>query len=266
MTLNYREIVQAFRKLVIPHGVPVIVQSSLAPFQKLEGGASTLVGALMSVFPTLLTPAFTYQTMVVPRSGPDNNGIEYGTLEEISYEAAFFEPDIPVHPGLGRVPEIIRQHMRSKRSSHPVLSFAGWGAEDLLETQTLEDPLAPLKALLERKGWSIMLGLSPGEDYCVHLGEQLAGRKQFIRWALTPLGVIECPNFPGCSDGFPDLTPVLKAHTHQVALSGETIYAVPLQKLVAVVENLVRDNPTALLCSDPDCLRCQAVLNEIDLD
>ena len=39
--------------------------------------------------------------------------------------------------------------------------------------------------------------------------EWLAGRKQFTRWALTPQGITACPNFPGCPEGFEQVSPLL---------------------------------------------------------
>jgi aminoglycoside 3-N-acetyltransferase len=261
--MNFRTLVKTFQTLDLPDEAPVIVQGAPAAFSDIDRGLATLVGALVSVFPKLLTPAFTSQTMVIPKEGPPNNGLDYRESERRNPRAVFFDLDLPVSPELGDLAEAIRQHPRSQRSRHPILSFAGFGVEEILEEQSLSEPLGPIGALYQRGGWSLLLERSFGEDVCIHYGEQLAGRKQFTRWALTPLGVKECPHIPGCSAGFSDLDPVIQAHARQEQVRETTISAVPLETLIPLVKELVRDDPAALLCSEPACARCGAVRKQV---
>jgi aminoglycoside 3-N-acetyltransferase len=62
----------------------------------------------------------------------------------------------------------------------------------------LDDPLAPVGALAEENGTVLLIGVNHTVNTSIHYAEKIAGRKQFIRWALTPQGVRECPGFPGC--------------------------------------------------------------------
>ena len=125
-------------------GAPVIVHSSLKSFGELEGDAGTMVSALAVAFKTVVVPTFTYQTMITPLTGPENNGITYGTSQDQNRMAAFFTPRTPADPLMGVVPELFRKHPRATRSSHPIQSFAGINAEKFLAAQTIADPLAPL--------------------------------------------------------------------------------------------------------------------------
>ena len=115
--------------------------------------------------------------------------------------AEFFTPRMPADPLMGIIPETLRKHPRAKRSSHPIQSFAGINAGKILAAQTMANPLSPLGALEERFGWVVLLGVDHTVNTSIHSAEKLAGRKQFVRWALTPKGVVECPGFPGVRRG-----------------------------------------------------------------
>jgi len=91
------------------------------------------------------------------------------------------------------------------------------------------------------------------------LTEKLAGRKQFIRWALAGDRVVECPNFPGDSSGFQAIEEHVKADTRRVEIGKVCIQAVPLKRLFDEVVILIKKNPLALLCERMDCERCNAV-------
>jgi aminoglycoside 3-N-acetyltransferase len=103
------------------------------------------------------------------------------------------------------------------------------------------------------------MGVDHTVDTSIHYAERLAGRKQFVRWALTTKGVVECPGFPGCSDGFQAVAPRLESVTHRVQAGPVEIQAVPLSDLVDTVRSLIAEDPLALLCSRERCERCDAV-------
>ncbi len=164
---------------------------------------------------------------------------------------------------MGVVPEAMRQHPRSRRSMHPILSFIGMNAGSYLESQTLEEPLKPIERLVEADGWVLLLGVDHTVNTSIHYAEWLAGCKQFVRWALTPNGVLECPGFPGCSDGFGQLAPRLEPVTRQIQVGGGQVQAVPLQELVSTARAWVEADPLALLCERSYCERCAAVRKHV---
>ena len=207
--LTFRDLYTALRKLDLDRAHPVIAHASLSAFGEVNGGADTVLGALLSVSNSVTMPTFTFKTMLIPEVGPENNASRYGSGKDLNRMAEFFTPDMPVDPLMGAVPEALRCHPKAHRSSHPILSFAGINADRQLELQTLKEPLAPIHALREGDGWVILLGVDHTVNTSIHYGEQVAGRKQFTRWALTPQGVVECPRFPTCSLGFSAIEPRL---------------------------------------------------------
>ena len=258
--IGFSDLASAFRKLNIPPVAPVMVHTSLSAFGPVEGGAQTVVEAILEVFPTVLMPAFTYKTMVVPDIGPPDNGLVYGTYADANRQAQFFEPEMPVDRLIGMIPEIFRLHPGARRSMHPILSFAGVNADRFLESQTLAEPLAPFRMLVNEKAWVLLLGVDHSVNTALHYAEKLAGRRQFVRWALTPQGVVECPAFPGCPDGFEAIAPHLAGVARWTTLNPEArLQAIPLRELVQIARRLIQADPQALLCQSAGCLRCQAV-------
>ncbi|HVN53953.1 MAG TPA: AAC(3) family N-acetyltransferase [Anaerolineaceae bacterium] len=260
----YRDLISAFRRLGIDRSRPVLVHASLSTFGEVRGGAETLVGALLASWDTLLAPAFTYKTMLIPETGPEDNGILYGSGADLNKMAEFFTADMPVDPLMGIVPETIRRQPRAGRSSHPILSMTGIHAAPILETQTLAEPLAPIGALLERDGWVLLLGVDHTVNTSIHYGEKLVGRKQFTRWALTPEGVRECPGFPGCSDGFQAIAPRLEGQAREIQVCDARVTAVALSVLIPAVQAAIAADPLALLCERGICPRCGAVRKEVE--
>lgn len=254
-----RDFDRGLRQLGIDRGRPVIAHSSLSAFGQVRGGADALMGALLSSFDTLIMPTFTYKTMVIPESGPPGNGITYGSGRNTNRMAEFYAPDMPADRTMGAVAEALRHHPKAIRSGHPILSFAGVNAAAILDSQTRNKPLQPLHMLAEMGGWVLLLGVNHTSNTCIHYGEKVAGRKQFMRWALTPEGVVECPGWPGCSDGFQALAPFLEAVRCTAQVGKGLIQAFPLAGVVEAVEKALAENKRALLCQREDCGRCNAV-------
>ncbi len=260
---SYRELVLALRKLDLDGSRPVIAHASLKSFGQVAGGAGAVVGALLEHFETVIMPTFTYKTMIVPEDGPPNNAVEYGTMKDTNRMAEFYHQDMPADNLMGVIAETLRQHSDASRSRHPILSFSGVNAEEILEEQEIDEPLAPISALAEQDGWVLLLGVSHRVNTSIHLGERLAGRKTFVRWALMPDMVVKCSNFPSCSDGFDDIRPMLAPFAQTIRVGSAVVQAMPLQELIETVRNLVHSNPLALLCDRPECPRCNAVRDEV---
>ena len=257
--LDYAELKSAFDELGIINK-PVIAHASLRPFGQLEGGADTVLRAMLASFnSSIIMPTHTYKTRIIPDVGPPNNGITYGSGQEVNKMAEPFQSHMRADPMMGILPETLRNHHLAIRTAHPILSFAGINADAALHTQTLYDPLAPIGALAEQDGWVLLLAVDHTVNTSIHYAEKLAGRKQFIRWALMDDRVVECPNFPGDSSGFQAIEEYVKADTRRVDVGKAYIQAVPLKRLFDEVVILVKKDPLALLCDREDCERCVAV-------
>jgi aminoglycoside 3-N-acetyltransferase len=206
-------------------------------------------------------PAFTYKTMVTPRVGPPNNGLTYGADEDLNKMAEPFEPDMPVDPMIGILAETLRRHPAAKRTLHPIQSFAGINVDSTLDSQTIDNPLAPIGSLLEQDGWVLLLGVDHTVSTSIHYAEKLAGRRQFVRWALLKDRIIECSGFPGDSSGFNQIADDLEGVVRRVEIGNAVVQAIPLKILVAAVVNRIKQDPLALLCQREDCERCNAMRN-----
>ena len=237
----------------------VIAHASLKAFGHIEGGAETMLAALLDSVRGIIMPTFTYKSMLNPEVGPPRNGITYGSETDLNKLAEAFYPDMPADKMMGVLPEFLRKHPKAKRSSHPIQSFAGIRADAVINSQRSYDPLAPIGMLADQDGWVLLLGVDHTVNTSIHYAEKLAGRLQFIRWALLQDRVVECSGFPGDSDGFNVIAPSLEKYTRRVEIGDALVQAVHLKSLIKVVMDQIKENPFALLCQRQDCERCTAV-------
>jgi aminoglycoside 3-N-acetyltransferase len=258
-TLGFWDLKAGLLRLEIPPDAGVIVHTSVTAFGPIDGGVECLLDVLRASYAAVLAPTFTYKTMLVPEVGPPGNAMQYGSGADANRMAEFFSPDLPADRLMGALPEKLRLHPQARRSMHPILSFSGLGGPDAIASQTLEEPLAPVRLLAENNGWVLLLGVNHTVNTSIHYAERLAGRRQFTRWALTAQGVAECPGFPGCSDGFQALAPRLSGITHATIVGQALIQALPLVELIPIARQAGEQDPLALLCDNFYCERCQAV-------
>jgi aminoglycoside 3-N-acetyltransferase len=218
-----------------------------------------MLGALLAAQPAVMMPAFTHKTMLVPEEGPQDNALLYGGGRDQNLAAEFFKADLAVDSTLGSIPDALRHLPTAHRSAHPILSFTGVQVDDALKAQTLSDPLAPVGVLAKQEGWGLFLGVNDTVNTSIHYAEKLAGRKQFVRWALTYIGVLECPAFPGCSQGFDKAAVWLENLTRFVRIGGASVRAVPLAPMIDRLVKVLQHDPLAFLCDQPNCAACAAV-------
>jgi aminoglycoside 3-N-acetyltransferase len=259
---SYREWVSAFRDLGLGPHSRVLVHASLPPFAPDVGGPAALLGALTASCEILLAPSFTTSTLITPPFGPAYNGLRYGD-DPANREALIFHDGLATDPLLADLAEPMRDHPQAKRSSHPALSFCGIRAGQALAAQTLEEPLGPVRWMAEADADVLLIGADHRRSVGLHHAERVAGRKPFVRWALTEAGVVTCPQFPGCSDGFNAIGPRLEGVARTVTLSNQEILAIPLRDLIHIAAGWIREDPRALLCDRPGCERCSDVRQSV---
>jgi len=236
-----------------------IAHISMPALGDIVGEEQAVVTALTAAAGTIVLPAFTYQTQVIPQVGPPGNAIFYGTGDQINQKAEIFRPDLPVHPDCGMVAETLRRDTLSLRSTHPILSFVAQGkhAREALSSQTRQNPLAPIAWLEAHDGLVLLMGADQRSNFSLHLAEQRAGRKTFTRWALTVDDIEELPNIPGCSDGFNAIWMDLIGMTAVTHIGMARCEVIPLKQMLAYAEKCLRTDPNYLLCDKPSCLSCR---------
>jgi aminoglycoside 3-N-acetyltransferase len=254
----------ALLKLGLSH-TPVIAHASLSAFGEVVGGAETLLRATLDSVWALVMPTFTYQTMITPAEGPPNNGMVYRGDADVESEVEPFTSAMPADKLMGSTSEALRLHSRARRSSHPILSFAGVNAAALLAAQSIAEPFGVIGALAEADGWILLLGTDHTVNTSIHHAEHLAGRRQFVRWALLQDRICGCPGFPGDSAGFGGLAQDLVTVTRQVTVGSALIQAMPVRAVLSAVKARLQADPFALLCDVAGCLRCDAVRESVRL-
>jgi len=257
--ISFREMVTGLRELSLDRSRPIIVHAALSKLGEIRGGPEAVLAALLQGSESILMPAFTYKTMLIPETGPENNAIKYGTGLLENRNAEFFDSKMPVDPIIGSLAEYLRRHPRAARSIHPILSFTGIQVEAALAAQTLQEPLVPIRILSEQDGYVLLFGVDHTSNTSIHYAEKLAGRKQFTRWALTRDGVRECPGFPGCSNGFEQGALILENITRRTQIGDAQVRALPLRPMIELITQMIHNDPQALLCGNPNCERCSAV-------
>jgi aminoglycoside 3-N-acetyltransferase len=240
--------------------VDVLAHVDLPSLGDVEGGAETVVDALLASSRTLVMPAFTYQTQIVPQIGPPDNALAYGSGDEINAKAEIFRPDLPVHPDCGSVAEALRQREDTLRSTHPILSFVAQGlhAREVLASQTRQNPLGPVGWLEAHDGVALLLGVDQRRNFSLHLAEQRAGRKTFTRWALTIDDIEELRYIPGCAEGFNEIWYDLLgvATVSRVGLARAEV--IPIEAMLEIAEERLEIEPNLMLCDRSGCLSCRA--------
>jgi aminoglycoside 3-N-acetyltransferase len=255
---SYRELANGFRQLNIPSHQPVLAHISNSVLADVKGGSDTLLAALLATVDNVMMPTFTFQTMVIPRTGPPNNALEYA-IEDHETFAEVFTESLPSSPEMGDAAEKLRSHPQSRRSNHPIFSFCGVGVDMALNAQSLSAPWAPIQKLSELDGWVLLFGGDQTLNYTIHYAETVAGRKQFIRWALTEEKVVECPHFLGCSKGFNALDSLLEDSPPQIWIGTHHARVFSMKNLIRNIVEILQKDPLALLCSDQDCVYCSEV-------
>lgn len=252
--------IQLCDELGITQDTNLIAHVSLPALGAVDGEEKAVTAALLATAGTVVMPAFTYQTQLIPQVGPPDNAIIYGTGDQINQKAEIFRPDLPVHPDCGLVAETLRRNAKTLRSTHPILSFVAQGkhAREVLSSQTRQNPLAPIAWLEAHDGVVLLMGADQRANLSLHMAEQRAGRRTFTRWALTVNDIEELPNIPGCSDGFNAIWMDLMEMTNVTHIGMARCETIPLKPMLAYAEQRLRADPRFLLCDKPSCLSCRA--------
>jgi aminoglycoside 3-N-acetyltransferase len=238
----------------------LIAHANLTALGGVDGAEESVKAAILAAAGTVIMPAFTFQTQIVPQTGPPDNALVYGTGDAINPKAEIFRPDLPVHPDCGSTAEALRKTPGTLRSIHPILSFVATGphAREALASQTRHNPLGPLAWLEAHDGFVLLMGVDQRENYALHLAEQRAGRKAFVRWALTMDDIEELPNIPGCMEGFNAIWPEMLSITRVAQIGMARCELIPLKDMLDYAERRIRNMPNFILCDKPSCLSCRA--------
>ncbi len=253
--ISRRNVIDGLRQLGLRTGDRVIAHVSLSSFGLVEGGARTVIEAILTVIGS-------GGTLMMPYFFPP------------WYQGAF-DPWNPPPTTCGAVPRLLRTWpgaILSLHPTHPVVAV-GLDARPLTEGHERVSSVgkdSPVDRIAKMGGKVLLLGVTQWVNTTIHTGEAYAGVPYWGRprpdrprgrWAIMPDGQkvwIPLPEYPGDSAGFHKIEPFLvERGLIAFGLIGRARCRLMAgQPLIdGVVEFLSRDRG-GLLCDRVDCTFC----------
>jgi aminoglycoside 3-N-acetyltransferase len=255
--VTQRDVERGLDELGLTKTSHVLVHTSYNSLGGVQGGPLTVARAFVESLGTVMMPTFTSDRTFVwdPRGVFEGNAYAQEPPANMR-EAEPFTHETPANKTMGIINETLRTAYAVRRSAHPSASFIAYGtlAEQLVGPGTEVDGVEPIRRLMDAGGDVLLLGVTHTSSTAIHLAEQLAGGRLFVRYALTPAGV-RAVSGGGCSAAFDDLQPHVAHLERRLLLGRATLRCYALQPYVAIARDLVRRDPFALLCDS--CDRCR---------
>lgn len=155
--LTKEDLLTQLKEFEIPTGRPVIVHSSLKSIGYIDGGAETLLSALMQSYckdeGLLCIPTHTWKSMVLDLTAPETN--------------------------LGALPQAAAEHPEGKRSLHPTHSITVFGnrAAEFIETEKFSDtptnPEGCYGNIYKESGYVLLIGVGQNKNTMIHCLEEM---------------------------------------------------------------------------------------------
>jgi aminoglycoside 3-N-acetyltransferase len=262
------EIVAALRAVGVQSGDLLFVHAGLSHLGHIEGGADTILDALLEALGpqgTLLLPSFTFSAVSYTGEHAHNRT---------------FHPFHPVRSScwVGRVARSFLRRPGVRRSAHPTHSVAAYGPladaclRDHAETDSPTGPSSPLGKLLDGNGKMLWFGAGLASTTFFHFLED-AMDLPYLENAVCLIekddgrlrSVMVPKHLPGHRDFYRNPGEETKMY-RRLLQDGLTLSRVPLGfgalKLVEArqmydlgVRALTAD-PTLMLCDSPECFFC----------
>lgn len=247
-------------------GRPVMLHTSLRSFgTAIDGGADTLLDALLKRGCTVIVPAFTESQfgLTAPATmRPARNGLDYTALPSgtaLPEEPAYSVDCGLINPHLGVLPAVLIGRVGAVRGRHPLNSFAAVGpqAAELIDAQSPDDVYGPIRELADRNGAILLVGVGLNRMTALHLAEQRSGRRLFRRWARDEDSEVRLVEVGSCSEGFPQLEPVLSPFARTVIVGASRWRAYSAQQVLAAATATIAADQDITRCPDTGCVPCR---------
>jgi aminoglycoside N3'-acetyltransferase len=240
-------------------GQSVCLHTSVRSFGPLEQGAHTIVDAFLAEGCTLLVPTFAHGVFGIrppPDMRPVRNGWDYSQTDigNPPHDRVFDRSTRAVDESMGALPHVLVRRPDRVRGNHPLSSFSaiGPGAAELVHGQSPFDPYAPLRAVAERGGSVVLLGVDLNRMTLIHEAERTAGRTGFRRWVNGADGTTAMVESGGCSEGFGEFEPVLAPCRREVVVGRSRWQVFPARVALERATEAIERDPGITHCG----LRC----------
>jgi aminoglycoside 3-N-acetyltransferase len=234
---------------------------SLRSFGWVTGGAAVVIEGLLAEQCTVLVPTFSYGFAIPPSNQrPARNAWDYDRPGPTDGLGRVFTPaSEEIDADMGAIPAALVHWPGRVRGNHALDSFTAVGplAHDLIDGQGPLAVYAPLERLAAGDGWVILMGVGLNRLTLLHLAEQRAGRRLFIRWANDAAGQPGVVETGGCSEGFVRLAPALEPLARRTTVGTSPWLALPVAATLFAAVAAIRADPTITHCGQPDCDRCR---------
>lgn len=252
--LTRNELVEAFRALGLATGDSVVVHSSCRSLGPVEGGADTVLDALIETIGpggNLMLPTFNY-TRPLPEP--------------------CYDPDTtPARTGI--IPQLGRRRSGAVRSLHPTHSVAVIGPQaealtrDHLAVRTLGKG-SPLDRLAAAGGKVLLIGVGYTSNSLIHVAEEHADIPKASWHDPLPLLKVRLPTgqvvehrldtSPSCSAAFGGAEYALRRHgeIRDSRVGAGKLHLMRAQDVVQRVVEMIREKPDILLCTWVGCRPC----------
>jgi aminoglycoside 3-N-acetyltransferase len=159
---------------------------------------------------------------------------------------------------MGAIPAALLERSGRVRGDHPIDSFSAVGplAEELIATQSPMNVYGPLRAIAERDGCVVLMGVDLTRMTLIHTAEQESGRELFHRWALDRDGAPVEALVGGCSEGFHRLEPAIGHLARETTVGASRWRAFPITPTIEAAAAAIAANPHITHCGNPFSLTC----------
>lgn len=262
MTVTKNRVKKDLQSMGLKEGDWVLLHSSLSSLGYVKQGANTVIDAMMEVIGRgglFMVPTFTF-TNFTP----------------------FFDPQ-KTPSQMGLITETLRQRKESVRSLHPRHSVGVMGRE---AKQVVQGHLeagsvgkgSPVDKLAKRGGYVLLLGVGHTVNTTIHTAEVYAELPYLYTVKDSPdfpqQAVVKIPDedksfrerkvkvelapYPTCSEGFWKLEPVMrdKRQIRYGKVGQAHCQLMRAKDIIDTASSLLRKDPEALLCDEPNCYSC----------
>jgi aminoglycoside 3-N-acetyltransferase len=254
------ELQAGFERLGIV-GKRVAIHSSFKSFGQVMGGPDAIVDACVDSFETILTPAFCFDSNAPPppHDRPRQNGCNYSFYDNWPKPPQpFIVETARVDPKMGVISQRFASLGGAQRSDHAWHSWAANGAhaKALVNEHPWDTTNLPLERLSLMGGQVVLMGVNLSSCTAIHIAEERAGLRPFIRWATDRNGMTKRVRAAGCAKSFNNLMPHCEKLFSETYVGECKILAAPLNDLIEQAAMVIKSSPQVARCSEA-CLRCR---------
>lgn len=219
--ITVESLVSDFHDLGVEAGDTLLVHGSLSSLGWVCGGGPSVVDALQRVVGengTIVMP--THSPGNMDPSNWENPPVPESWYDTIREQLPPYRPSVTPTQGMGTIAECFRSYPDVRRSAHPQVSFAAWGADArfVTEDHSLDYSLgetSPLARVYDLGGDVLFLGTSHATNTSLHLAEYRAdldlatetnasamlvdGDREWVRWEDIDY---TDEDFPACGEAF----------------------------------------------------------------